>query len=44
MGARLYNSITGLFTSRDPVTGGNSTTYIYPQNTISMNDITGLWG
>lgn len=44
MGARLYNSITGLFTSRDPVDGGNSTTYAYPQDPIGMNDILGLWG
>ncbi|MFJ2621294.1 RHS repeat-associated core domain-containing protein [Glutamicibacter sp. NPDC087344] len=44
MGARLYNSVTGLFTSRDPVEGGNSTSYAYPQDPIGMNDITGLWG
>ena len=44
MGARLYNSVTGLFTSRDPVTGGNSTAYAYPQDPIGMNDITGLLG
>ncbi len=31
MGARLYNSVTGLFTSVDPVTGGNTTAYAYPQ-------------
>lgn len=45
MGARLYNSATGLFTSRDPVDGGNSTTYAYPQDPINGEDITGLfWG
>lgn len=44
MGARLYNSVTGLFTSRDPVDGGNSTTYAHPQDPIGMNDISGLWG
>ncbi|MER8027251.1 RHS repeat-associated core domain-containing protein [Glutamicibacter protophormiae] len=44
MGARLYNSVTGLFTSRDPVKGGNTTSYAYPQDPVGMNDITGLWG
>lgn len=43
MGARLYNSITGLFTSRDPIEGGNTTTYAYPQDPIGMNDISGLY-
>lgn len=41
MGARLYNSATGLFTSRDPVDGGNSTTYAHPQDPVNKNDITG---
>lgn len=44
MGARLYNSITGLFTSRDPVDGGNTTTYAYPQDPVGMNDVSGQWG
>ena len=44
MGARLYNSVTGLFTSRDPVSGGNSTTYTYPQNPVGMEDVLGLFG
>lgn len=43
MGARLYNPTTGLFTTRDPVDGGNTTTYAYPQDPIGSNDITGLW-
>ena len=43
MGARLYNSVTGLFTSRDPVEGGNTTSYAYPQDPVGMSDITGLW-
>lgn len=43
MGARLYNSVTGLFTSRDPVDGGNSTTYAYPQDPTNSNDISGLY-
>lgn len=44
MGARLYNSVTGLFTSRDPVEGGNTTSYAYPQDPVGMNDTTGEWG
>ncbi|PRB74686.1 hypothetical protein CQ012_13640 [Arthrobacter sp. MYb214] len=44
MGARLYNSVTGLFTSRDPVEGGNSTSYVYPQNPVNANDVSGEWG
>lgn len=46
MGARLYNSVTGLFTSRDPIDGGNTTTYTQPQDPIGANDISGLfsWG
>ncbi len=43
MGARLYNPVTGLFLSRDPVEGGNTTSYAYPQDPVGMNDITGLW-
>lgn len=44
MGARLYNSVTGLFTSRDPVDGGNSTSYVYPQDPVGMQDTAGTWG
>ena len=47
MGARLYNTVTGLFTSRDPVAGGNTTSYVYPQDPINKNDTTGerwSWG
>ncbi|MGQ3382332.1 RHS repeat-associated core domain-containing protein [Glutamicibacter sp. TV12E] len=43
MGARLYNSVNRLFTSRDPVQGGNSTSYAYLQDPVGMSDITGLW-
>lgn len=42
MGARLYNPVTGLFTSADPVTGGNTTAYAYPQDPINNYDIAGL--
>lgn len=41
MGARLYNNVTGAFTSIDPVAGGNSTAYTYPQNPISSSDPSG---
>jgi large repetitive protein len=44
MGARLYNSATGHFTTRDPVTGGNTTTYTYPQDPVNMEDTSGLYG
>ncbi|WDF35172.1 DNRLRE domain-containing protein (plasmid) [Arthrobacter agilis] len=45
MGARLYNSVTGLFTSRDPITGGNTTSYVHPQDPVNANDTTGelIW-
>jgi large repetitive protein len=42
MGARLYNPVSGLFTSVDPIEGGNTTAYAYPQDPISKNDVTGL--
>jgi hypothetical protein len=41
MGARLYNKVTGLFTSVDPVTGGNTTAYTYPQDPINKLDLDG---
>jgi RHS repeat-associated protein len=41
MGARLYNTVTTLFTSTDPVAGGNTTTYAYPQDPANQSDITG---
>lgn len=43
MGARLYNSQSGQFTSLDKVNGGNATRYTYPQDPINSLDITGLW-
>lgn len=43
MGARLYNPTTGLFTSVDPVAGGNSTDYTYPQDPINRYDLSGKW-
>jgi RHS repeat-associated protein len=44
MGARLYNRTAGAFTSTDPVYGGNSTAYTYPQDPINASDLTGEWG
>ena len=41
MGARLYNNITGHFTSVDPVPGGNTTAYTYPQDPINQYDLDG---
>lgn len=43
MGARLYNSTTGQFTSRDPILGGNTTAYAYPQDPVNMHDVSGLF-
>ncbi len=44
MGARVYNPSTGIFSSVDPVFGGNSAAYAYPQDPINMYDLTGEWG
>jgi RHS repeat-associated protein len=45
MGVRLYNPNTGLFTSVDPVPGGNTTAYTYPQDPINKFDLDGkAWG
>ena len=41
MGARLYNPVTGLFTSLDPVYGGNDTPYTYPNDPINKQDLSG---
>lgn len=44
MGARLYNPVSGAFTTPDPVYGGNPTAYTYPQDPINNDDLTGLAG
>jgi RHS repeat-associated protein len=43
-GARLYNPVTNQFTSPDPITGGNETTYTYPNDPINKTDFDGNWG
>lgn len=42
MGARLYNSATGLFLSIDRVQGGNDNRYIYPTDPVNTLDLDGL--
>ncbi|WP_344164963.1 DNRLRE domain-containing protein [Kribbella yunnanensis] len=41
MGARLYNSATGLFTSVDPIADGNSNDYVYPTDPVNQSDLDG---
>ncbi|MGQ0631256.1 MAG: DNRLRE domain-containing protein [Sporichthyaceae bacterium] len=41
MGARLYNSNTGVFTSIDPIYGGNEAAYSYPGDPVNEADVTG---
>ena len=41
MGARTYLPALGMFTATDPVPGGNTTTYTYPQDPINHADYTG---
>lgn len=48
MGARLYAECTGRFESVDPVAGGNSNEFNYPDDPINQRDTTGrsrfVWG
>ncbi len=41
MGVRLYNPVTGLFSSTDPVDGGNANRYTYPGDPINSIDLDG---
>lgn len=43
MGARPYLPYTGTFTTIDPVPGGNTTAYAYPQDPINSQDLDGQW-
>ncbi|MFI7067071.1 RHS repeat-associated core domain-containing protein [Kribbella sp. NPDC050124] len=43
MGVRLYNRATGLFTSTDPIAGGNANAYTYPADPINSSDLDGQW-
>jgi len=42
MGVRLYNPVRGAFTTTDPIAGGNTTAYAYPQDPVNMVDLDGL--
>ena len=41
MGARLYNPVTGLFLSADPVINGGANRYSYPCDPVGGTDLTG---
>lgn len=41
MGSRVYNSVTGRFTSPDSVRGGNENSYTYPGDPINTSDVSG---
>lgn len=43
MGVRLYHPGTGRFLSVDPVPGGNTTAYNYPQDPINSLDLNGQY-
>ena len=42
MGARLYLPHAGTFTSLDPVEGGNTTAFTYPQDPVNSQDLDGM--
>jgi RHS repeat-associated protein len=41
MGARQYLALLGRFLSTDPIAGGNSNDYNYPNDPVNGNDLTG---
>ncbi|MGN6331281.1 MAG: DNRLRE domain-containing protein [Motilibacteraceae bacterium] len=41
MGARVYNPVTGHFTSIDPVKGGSPSAYAYPDDPLNQFDLDG---
>jgi RHS repeat-associated protein len=44
MGVRIYNPVTGLFTSPDPIYGGNNNAYVYPSDPVNIFDLNGQAG
>ena len=41
MGVRVYNPTTGIFSSPDPIFGGNANPYVYPSDPINLFDLSG---